>query len=144
MRCMLGMSHWRIFTIIYATWYSPTANRVCIYEHPFYFQETRVLHTTDMRLTHEMHSIRAHLVHYTSLLEDYKMHVRFIMDTRNPMQDSHSPQDRTFSQEILGRECGNLLAEINRLKDQLCMQERRLENTMGLVFCFQRFINIGR
>ena len=105
---------------------------MCIYEH-VYFQETRVLHTADIRLTYELHSIRAHHLHYTSLLEDYHKHVRFIKDTKNPMLDSFRPSDRKFTQDILRRECDNLSAEINRLKDQLHMQERRLKNVMGLV-----------
>lgn len=96
-------------------------------------QETRVLHTTNIKLTHELHSIRAHHLHYTSLLEDYQKHVKFIHDTKNPMLDSFSHEDKKFSREILERECNNLSAEIKRLKDQLYMQERRLKNVMGLV-----------
>jgi len=52
------------------------------------------------------------------------------------MQDSLSPADRDFTRAILRKECWNLLAEITRLKNQLCMHERRLENVMGLVICF--------
>ena len=86
-----------------------------------------------MKLTHELHSIRAHHLHYTSLLDDYQKHLKFIKKTRNPMLESFSEKDQNFSKEILGRECDNLAAEINRLKDQLNMQERRLKNVMGLV-----------
>jgi hypothetical protein len=131
--------------IISATWYFlAAARRVCTYEHLIYFQETRVLHTADMRLTYELHSIRAHHLHYTSLLEDYHKHVKFIQETKNPMLDSFMPVDKKFTQEILRRECENLSAEINRLKDQLHMQERRLKNVMGLVnfLCLDN-INIG-
>jgi len=112
---------------------------LCFYEHPFYFQETRVLHTADMRLTYELHSIRAHHLHYTSLLEDYYKHVQFIRDTRNPMLDSFLPAEKKYSKDILRRECENLTSEINRLKDQLHMQERRLKNVMGLVICFRLY-----
>ena len=49
------------------------------------------------------------------------------------MMESFSHIDKTFSQEMLWRECDNLTAEINRLKDQLHMQERRLKNVMDLV-----------
>jgi uncharacterized protein YaaW (UPF0174 family) len=59
--------------------------------------------------------------------------VKFIHDTKNPMLDSFSHEDKKFSREILERECNNLSAEIKRLKDQLYMQERRLKNVMGLV-----------
>lgn len=104
-----------------------------LYDHICYM-ETRVLHTTNIKLTHELHSIRAHHLHYTSLLEDYQKHVKFIHDTKNPMLDSFSHEDKKFSREILERECNNLSAEIKRLKDQLYMQERRLKNVMGLVF----------
>lgn len=86
-----------------------------------------------MKLTHELHSIRAHHLHYTSLLDDYKKHLKFVKETKNPMLESFSDGDKRFSQEILERECDNLTAEIERLKAQLDMQERRLKNVMGLV-----------
>jgi len=96
-------------------------------------QESRVITTADMPLTKELHVIRAHHLHYTSLLEDFRKHVFFVRDTHNPALDSLSKTEQDFSDSLLKRECANLLSEIERLQQDLTMQERRLKNVMGLV-----------
>jgi len=96
-------------------------------------QESRVITTADMPLTKELHVIRAHHLHYTSLLEDFRKHVFFVRDTHNPALDSLSKIEQDFSDSLLKRECANLLSEIERLQQDLTMQERRLKNVMGLV-----------
>uniref|UniRef100_A0A8H8CID2 Uncharacterized protein n=1 Tax=Psilocybe cubensis TaxID=181762 RepID=A0A8H8CID2_PSICU len=96
--------------------------------------ESRVITTTeDMPLTHELHVIRAHHLHYTSLLDDYAKHVIFIRDTPSPAMDGKSEEEREFSKAIMARECANLLVEIKRLEAELYMQERRLQNVLELV-----------
>ncbi|PPQ66789.1 hypothetical protein CVT24_008698 [Panaeolus cyanescens] len=106
-----------------------------LYGHISYL-ETRVMATTEMRLTHELHTIRAHHLHYTSLLDDFSKHVTFVRDTSNPaLQGYHvSERDRMFTKNTMDRECSTLLGEIKRLQTDLMMQERRLKNVMGLVF----------
>lgn len=91
--------------------------------------------TTDIQLTHELHVIRANQLHYTSLLEDYAEHIKFVMETSNPMMDNpkFTDEDRRYSQETINTECHTLLLEIERLKNSLQMQQRRLTNVMGLV-----------
>lgn len=86
-----------------------------------------------MPLTRELHIIRAHHLHYSSLLDDFQKHVLFIRDTQNPAMDNVEEEDRKYSQHIMNRECENLLTEAKRLKNELHMQERRLKNVMGLV-----------
>jgi len=86
-----------------------------------------------MALTRELHVIRAHHLHYTSLLDDYLKHVEFIAKNPNPAMSKYTEEERTFTQTVMERECDNLAAEIKRLKDNLSMQERRLKNVMGLV-----------
>lgn len=87
-----------------------------------------------MPLTQELHVLRAHHLHYTSLLDDSSKHVTFIRDTHNPAMDSEEfKEDREASKRIMARECANLQAEISRLKGELQMQERRLKNVMDLV-----------
>ena len=86
-----------------------------------------------MALTRELHIIRAHHLHYTSLLDDFGKHITFIRVTHNPALDHLSAGDRHFSRKIMERECANLLTESVRLKSELRMQERRLKNVMGLV-----------
>jgi len=86
-----------------------------------------------MQLTRELHIIRAHHLHYTSLLDDFSKHITFIRDTHNPALERLSDEERHFSRTIIERECVNLLTESERLKAELHMQEHRLKNVMSLV-----------
>ncbi|KIM41617.1 hypothetical protein M413DRAFT_72019 [Hebeloma cylindrosporum] len=104
-----------------------------LYEH-ICSLETRVIETSEMPLTRELHIIRAHHLHYASLLDDFGKHINFIRDTHNPALDHLTVEERHFSRNIMERECANLLMESKRLKSELYMQERRLKNVMGLVF----------
>jgi hypothetical protein len=92
-----------------------------------------VITTAEMPLTQELHIIRAHHLHYMSLLDHYTKHVKFIKNTPNPAMDSVSEEERKISVKLLHRECDNLLTEIERLNSELSTQERRLENVMALV-----------
>jgi len=86
-----------------------------------------------MPLTRELHVIRAHHLHYLSLLDHYTKHVAFIRNTPNPAMDGISEADRLSSAKLLNRECDNLMNEIERLNAELSTQERRLKNVMDLV-----------
>jgi hypothetical protein len=86
-----------------------------------------------MPLTRELHVIRAHHLHYLSLLDHYTKHVTFIKNTPNPAMDGINEADRLLSQKLLNRECDNLMNEIERLNAELNTQERRLKNVMDLV-----------
>lgn len=86
-----------------------------------------------MFLTHQLHIIYAHLLSYSSLLEDFRKTVKFILLTPNPAMDSFSDEDRLFSRRVLERECHNLLLEIERLEMARRMQDKRLKNVMNLV-----------
>lgn len=104
-----------------------------LYEH-ICSLESRVISTAEMPLTQELHVIRAHHLHYLSLLEHYTKHVNFIKNTPNPAMEAIEEQERKMSEKLLARECNNLLNEIKRLESELAMQERRLKNVMNLVF----------
>ena len=93
--------------------------------------------TSNMALTHELHVIRAHHLHYSSLLDDYAKHVDFIKDTKSPMRESFSEADQDYVAEIMARECKNLSTKILRLKGKLDIQEKRLKNSMDFV-CLRR------
>ena len=86
-----------------------------------------------MALTQELHVIRAHHLHYLSLLDHYTKHVTFIKNTPNPAMDGMSDAERISSEKLLNRECDNLMNEIQRLNAELNTQERRLKNVMDLV-----------
>ena len=96
--------------------------------------------TAEMPLTQELHVIRAHHLHYLSLLEHYTKHVLFIKNTPNPAMDSLPEAERKTSEKLLNRECDNLLNEIQRLVSELSMQEKRLKNVMALVSYITKFV----
>ena len=47
--------------------------------------------------------------------------------------DGTNEKERRMSEKLLHRECDKLSDEVKRLNSELRMQERRLENVMGLV-----------
>ncbi|KAF9011851.1 hypothetical protein BDQ17DRAFT_1344969 [Cyathus striatus] len=96
--------------------------------------ETRVITTAEMPLTRELHVIRAHHLHYVSMLEDFRKSVLFIRNTPNPAMDSQPEDVKSMSKMLLDRECDNLSSEVERLTMELRMQDRRLKNVMNLVF----------
>ncbi|CAA7262488.1 unnamed protein product [Cyclocybe aegerita] len=104
-----------------------------LYSH-ICFLETQVIATDDIQMTHELHVVRAHLLHYESLLHDFKKTVTFVMDTPNPRMLAGSEEDKARSAEIMQRECKTLLTEINRLQVSRNMQDKRLKNVMNLGF----------
>ncbi|KAF8062242.1 hypothetical protein FPV67DRAFT_1563640 [Lyophyllum atratum] len=96
--------------------------------------ETKVINTSNMQLTQELHIIRAHHLHYSSLLEDFQKTVTFIQKTYSPAMDLVPEEDRVYSAHLMNRECETLLSEINRLEMGRRMQDKRLKNVMNLVF----------
>jgi hypothetical protein len=86
-----------------------------------------------MILTQQLHVIRAHHLHYASLLDDFRETVRFIRDTANPALDALSPDDRVWNTDTMQRECANLLSEVERLESDRAMQEWRVKNVLDLV-----------
>ncbi|KAG1736639.1 uncharacterized protein EDB91DRAFT_500131 [Suillus paluster] len=83
--------------------------------------EANVLLTNDSHLTTELHSIQARLLHYASLLEDFRKSVTFVKNTPNPILESHEFTDHTKrdTNKLMRKECDNLLSEVDRLGFQL-------------------------
>lgn len=87
--------------------------------------------SNDIHLTRELHTIRAYLLHYASLLESFRKTVLFLRNTPNPaMKDRDDHQEST---DVMNRECDTLLSEIERLEMYRRMQEMRLDNVVNLV-----------
>ena len=86
-----------------------------------HLQETNVLLTNDGHLTAELHTIQAQLLHYASLLEDFRKSVTFVKNTPSPVLESRefSEQQRRDTNKLMRKECENLLSEIERLTFQL-------------------------
>ncbi|KAF9267493.1 hypothetical protein L218DRAFT_1061315 [Marasmius fiardii PR-910] len=104
-----------------------------LYRHVLHMEKT-VVGSSDIYTTRDLHFIRAHLLHYASLLQDMRKSVRFILSTVNPVMDNVAEDVKIFSGKLLEKECNNLLIEIERLETQLNMQDQRLKNVMNLVF----------
>ena len=95
--------------------------------------------TNDTRMTRELHVIRAHLLHYDSLLEDFRKSVEFVLDTRNPALESNEETEQ--ERKILEREGDYLLLEIKRLRSATKSHDKRLRNAINLV-CGSIFFSI--
>ena len=91
------------------------------------------MHTNDIKMTRELHIIRAHLLHYESLLDDFSKSVKFVLDTPNPAMESVEESQRLRDRQLLEKETKNLQIEIERLQMSRSMQDKRLKNVMHLV-----------
>jgi len=96
-------------------------------------QEREVIDTNDVKMTRELHVIRAHLLHYDSLLVDFLKSVDFVLETRNPALEANADTQR--ERQILEREGENLRLEIKRLRTVASNQDKRLGNVIDLVRC---------
>ncbi|KAG2076944.1 hypothetical protein BDR04DRAFT_1148648 [Suillus decipiens] len=83
-------------------------------------------------LNHCLHSLAAHLLHYETLLHDFEKSVKFVMETPNPAMEESDNRDT--AEELLRRECKNLLSEIDRLRRRCSMLLGRLKNATDLAY----------
>lgn len=97
------------------------------------YQESNVISTSNMTLSRELHIIRAHQLHYSSLLEDFRKTIAFIRATKNPALDSFPKPTRLRSADLMKRECTNLMNEIDRLDMSREMVDKQLKSVMNLV-----------
>ncbi|KAG1773588.1 hypothetical protein EV702DRAFT_1032842 [Suillus placidus] len=88
--------------------------------------------TAMVDLNHSLHSLQAHLLQYETLLHDFEKSVEFVRDTPNPAMEES--ENRGTTEELMGRECKNLLSEIDRLHKRCSMFIRRLKNATDLAF----------
>ncbi|KAJ7291167.1 hypothetical protein C8J57DRAFT_1043706 [Mycena rebaudengoi] len=128
-----------LLTFIWHAMYAWDESLELLYSHICTI-ETQVITTSNVLLTRELHIIRAHHLHYSALLEDFRKTVDFVLETPNPAMDGLSKEERRFSRRLLERECKNLLIEIGRLEKSRTMQDKRLKNVMNLVFSS---VNLG-
>ncbi|KAF8516401.1 hypothetical protein JB92DRAFT_2810383 [Gautieria morchelliformis] len=94
--------------------------------------ELEVIELRSIKFTQELHIVRARLLHYASLLDDFCKSVEFVRDTPNPAMDSDS--NRFWSKKLLDKECKNLLIQIERLSASRVSWDKRLQNIMQLAF----------
>ena len=97
--------------------------------------------TNDIQLTQELHVIRAHILHYQSLLQDFGKTVQFVLDTPNPSSEPSENSEFNHKERatwkrstvMMKRECEKILTEIDRLEKSVKMQDMRVKNVMALV-----------
>jgi hypothetical protein len=99
-----------------------------------HIQESGVLKDSRIGLTQELHVLQAHLLHYQSLLTNFRVSVSFIEKTPNPAMESEDLEQREASHELMEKESQNLLSEIERLEKRREMLSSRLKNAMDLAF----------
>lgn len=81
-----------------------------------------------------LHTIRAHMLYYSSLLADFQKAVTFVKATHNPAIGDVKNRDQI--RNTMDRECDHILAEITRIEKDCQMQDERLENASNLVRIF--------
>ena len=88
--------------------------------------------TSHMLVSGELPRIRAHLLHYSALLDHFIKAVDFIQETPTPFM-TPSNFDQALLDEnasVMTRECKNLRYEVERLNAMLYQQAQRLKNLM--------------
>jgi hypothetical protein len=129
------------FVLLSLLWYALYAwdeAQEHLYAH-ICFLESQVMGTNDPQLTEELHVVRAHLMHFEALLEDFRKTVQFVQDTPAqcllPREGEKETEEQSRSRATMKRECGNMLTEIGRLERSRDLQDKRVKNVMDLV-CF--------
>ena len=86
-------------------------------------------------LTQELYIIRAHLLHWSSLIDDLRKSVVFLDGHRNPAMNEkfNTKAEIEISNHQFQKEIGNMKMEIDRLEKARDMQDKRLKNAMDLV-----------
>ncbi|KAF8178471.1 hypothetical protein BJ912DRAFT_908008 [Pholiota molesta] len=128
------------FVLLSLLWYALYAwdeAQEHLYAH-ICFLESQVMGTNDPQLTEELHVVRAHLMHFEALLEDFRKTVQFVQDTPAqcllPREGEKETEEQMRSKATMKRECGNMLTEIGRLERSRDLQDKRVKNVMDLVF----------
>jgi len=121
--------------ILWSALYAWDASLEALYVQ-FSWLESRVITTNDVAITYELHVMRAHLLHYTSLLRDFRTSVEFVRDVTNPAMESDDVDEETRVHDSaeLNKECANLLSEIDRLEMHRKTLDDRVKNVQALVY----------
>lgn len=123
-----------LLAILWYVQYSWDEAFEALYDHTNWL-ESRVLSTNNISLTGELHNVQAHLLNYQSLLQDFRRSITFIKHTPNPAMDGVvSRSECRQSADLLSRECGNLIYEIDRLESRRYVQSNRLKNIIDFAF----------
>jgi len=124
------------FVLVATLWYALYAwdqTFEFLYQHICSLEETVIGHN-QVKLTQRLHVIRAHLLHYESLLDNFKKSVEFVRNTPNCSTVHAQQNGMDKSSVLLEKECNILIEQIERLEKGRQMQNMRVQNVMNLVF----------
>ncbi|KAL4268317.1 Cora superfamily [Pleurotus pulmonarius] len=135
--CMILLMLWHAF-------YAWDEALEVLYRHICYL-ESGVMSTNDPKMTHELHVIRAHILHYESLLGDFRKTIQFVEKIHNPalVNTTVPPSSSSATllngandewKDLLDKECEHMLSGVDRLEEALKMHDKRLRNVMNLTF----------
>ncbi|KIJ63186.1 hypothetical protein HYDPIDRAFT_58622, partial [Hydnomerulius pinastri MD-312] len=96
--------------------------------------EVYIFTTNDIYATQELHKLRASLLYYQQLLQTFRKSLVFLQTTPNPAMDALTEEERKLSADLMEKEVGNLLFEVDRLESQRAMLSSRLKNLIDLAF----------
>lgn len=92
----------------------------------------KIIDPDEMTATmNHLHTIRAHMLYYSSLLADFQKAVTFVKETHNPAIEN--AKNREQIRYTMDRECNHILTEITRIGKDCEMQDERLDNASNLV-----------
>jgi hypothetical protein len=97
------------------------------------------MHRKHTDCAEELYAIHAHLLHWSSLLDDLRKSVRFVRDTPYPALSEYDESAEQPSRALLEKECANMLTEIERLDKARSMLGERVDNILELVSWFVGF-----
>jgi hypothetical protein len=80
------------------------------------------METNSMRLVRQLHKIQASLLHYASLLTNFRKSLQFLRKIHNPAMDHSRPETQKRSEKEKEKECINLMTEIDRLNDLIIVR----------------------
>ncbi|KAF8319594.1 hypothetical protein F5887DRAFT_905459 [Amanita rubescens] len=96
--------------------------------------EARVMKTLDpfemTDIMNNLHTIRAHMLFYNSLLADFQKAVVFVKNTPNPALAGAANKEQARS--AIEKECNHILRGISRIEKDCQMQDMRLRNATNL------------
>ena len=82
-------------------------------------------------IMNNLHTIRAHMLFYNSLLADFQKAVVFVKNTPNPALAGAANKEQ--ARGAIEKECNHILRGISRIEKDCQMQDMRLKNATNLV-----------
>ncbi|KIJ05218.1 hypothetical protein PAXINDRAFT_182971 [Paxillus involutus ATCC 200175] len=101
--------------------------------------EVYIFETNDIYAAQELHKLRASLLYYQQLLQDFRKSLNFLRATPNPAMECNSrigltKEECKTSADLFAKEVDHLLLEVDRLESHTVMLSSQLKNLIDLAF----------